>query len=86
MKEKLTNSEIKELASQMKIISSKIEDLLSILKDQDYIRIGENGDIWTGDAADTAHQTFEDLVAKFPDFISSVNEYSDYLVNDLTER
>lgn len=83
---KLTYSEITSLAGQLKVVSGQIEDLLSVLKDQDYIRIGDNGDVWTGDAAETAHQTFENLAMKFPEFIASVNEYADYLVNVVAHR
>lgn len=77
----LTYSEITNLAGQLKVITAELDDLLMNLKNQDYVRIGQNGDIWTGDAADVARQTFEDLVARFPEFSDSINEYADYLVN-----
>lgn len=86
MEKNLTYSEITSLAGQLKMLSGQIDDLLSVLKDQDYIRIGENGDVWTGDAADMARQTFDELVAKFPDFVNSINEYADYLVNVVAQR
>ena len=76
----LTYSEITNLAGQLKVITAEIDGLLTTLKDQDYIRIGQNGDVWTGDAAEVAHQTFEDLFARFPEFSTSINEYADYLV------
>lgn len=82
----LTYSEITNLAGQLKVITAEIDDLLISLKEHDYIRIGQNGDIWTGDAADVAHQTFEDLIARFPEFGTSINEYADYLVNMVSQK
>ena len=82
----LTYSQITTLAGNLKMLSGQIEDLLSVLKEQDYVRIGDNGDIWTGDAADMARQTFDELVAKIPNFINSINEYADYLVNVVAQR
>ena len=56
------------------------------MKDQDYKRIEKNGDVWTGDVADIAHQTFEDLVARFPEFSTSINEFADYLINISSQK
>ncbi len=82
----LTYSEITNLAGQLKVITAEIDDLLVTLREQDYVKIGQDGDVWTGDAADVAHQTFEDLVARFPEFSVSINEYADYLVNMLSKQ
>lgn len=86
MDNKLSYSDITSLAGELKTISGQIEDLISVLKDQDYIRIGDSGDIWTGDAAEAAHKTFEELTDKFPNFVKSVNDYSDYLVDIVAQR
>lgn len=75
------NLEVDNLISQLKSYTNQIEDILSSLKDQDYIRIGESGDVWTGDVAESAHQTFDSLVVKFPEFSSLINEYSDNVLN-----
>lgn len=69
--------EISSLVGELKKTTSQVEELLSKLKDQDYIRIGENGDVWVGDAADIAHQTFDDLIANFPSFLQTLNNYID---------
>lgn len=83
---KLSYSEIIALAGEMKKISGQIEDVISVLNDQDYIRIGDNGDVWTGDAACVAHQTFEELSNKYSKFLSVTNECADYLVNIVAQR
>lgn len=82
----LTHSELTNLVGELKDITVEIENLLTTLKDQDYIRIGQNGDVWTGDVADIAHQTFEDLVARFPEFSTSINEFADYLINISSQK
>ena len=81
----LSYQEITALAGQLKMLSGSLDDLLNVIK-QDYTRIGDSGDIWTGDAANMAKQTFDDLVMKFPEFISSISEYADYLVNVVAQR
>ncbi len=86
MDNKLTYSEIISLAGNLKMVSGQIEDLLSVLKEQDYARIGDGGDVWTGDAALMARQTFDELVTRFPEFINSINDYADYLVNVVASR
>ena len=78
MDNKLTYSEIISLAGNLKMVSGQIEDLLS--------RIGDGGDVWTGDAALMARQTFDELVTRFPEFINSINDYADYLVNVVASR
>ncbi len=82
----LTYLEITSLASQLKSSLGKLEELMSILKDEDYVRIGDGGDVWTGDVATMAKQTFEELVVKFPDFVDSVSDYADYLVSVVAVR
>lgn len=83
---KLSYSEIITLASEIKRISGQMEDIISVMRDQDYIRIGDNGDVWTGDAAVAAHQTFEELSNKYSKFLSVTNECADYLVNIVAQR
>lgn len=83
---KLSYSEVIALASEIKKISGQIEDIIANLNDQDYIRIGDNGDVWTGDAANVANRTFEELSSKYSKFLSTTNECADYLVNIVAQR
>ena len=85
MNKDLTYSEITSKAGNLRVISSQIDELLLSVK-EDYARIGDDGDIWTGDAAMVAHDTFDELVAKVPAYIKSINEYADYLVNVVAKR
>lgn len=79
-------SEIVDMAGELKQLSGQVEELISIIKNEDYTRFGDNGDIWTGDAAEVAHQTFEKLVDKVPSYVNSVNEYADYLVKSVEKN
>ena len=61
MSKKYNYSDITSMAGQLKLISSQISDILNELQNEQYSHIGDNGDIWTGDIANTSKQTFEDL-------------------------
>ena len=73
--------DVLNLIDQMNVTISQMEDILSILKDQEYIRIGEFGDIWTGDVAESTYQTFDSLYVKFRDFSNIVNKYTENIIN-----
>ena len=81
----LTYSEITSLAGQLKTLSSQINEVIQTIN-LDYKRIGDGGDIWTGDAADTARDTFDELTSKFPDFANAIDEFADYLVSVVAQR
>lgn len=82
----LNNLDFDSLAISLKEASSKIEDILTTIQEEDYTRIGSDGDIWNGEAANMARQTFDELLAHFPDFIEITNNYADYLTNNLANR
>ncbi len=86
MSKKYNYSDITSMAGQLKLISSQISDILNELQNEQYSHIGDNGDIWTGDIANTSKQTFEDLTTRLPKFVESINEYADYLVKDVAQR
>lgn len=69
----------KELLEQLKNTSSDIEKILCTLAEEDYIKIGKGGNVWTGDSAEIAKETFENLVAKCSMYNKKLGEYIEKL-------
>lgn len=82
----MSYSEVIDLAGELKQLSGQVEELTSIIKNEDYTRFGDNGDLWTGDAAEVAHQTFDKLVDRVPNYVNSINEFADYLVKKVEKK
>ncbi len=83
-KSELSYSEVMNLASNMKKIASQIEEVSKALND-DYEKIGDYGNLWTGDAAMMTSEIFSELYSKSNEFLTIVNKYADYLVNNMVE-
>lgn len=65
----------KELLEQLKNTSSDIEKLLGTLSLEYYDKISKGGNIWTGDAAEIAKETFENLVTKYSIYNKKIEKY-----------
>lgn len=82
----IDNLDFESLALSLKSISSKVENILDVIKEEDYVKIGSDGDIWNGEAANMARETFDELLARFPEFMEIIDNYADYLTNNLAKR
>lgn len=76
---KLTYSQVQAMADQLNSSSTQMEALLSEIKTL-FNKIGTD-DVWSGTAASTTKETFDELSAKFPEFSQSVNDCYKYLVS-----
>lgn len=83
-KNELSYSELMKLAGDMKNISSQIEEIVEGLN-EDYKKIGDHGFIWTGDAATLTSEIFSELYSKNIEYLTLINKYADYLVNNVIE-
>lgn len=81
--DKLSYSEIVNLASDLKVVTAQIFDLIENVKENYYSKISDNGAIWTGDVSKLALDTFEDLSSRVPKFVELTNNYSDYIVKSM---
>lgn len=70
----------KELLEQLDKTSSEIENVLNTLI-EDYSNIGKGGCIWTGDAAEIAKETFNNLVTKYSIYNKEIKKYIEKLEN-----
>lgn len=59
-------------------ISDRIEESIANLKD-DFDKIGVTGDVWTGNGANVAKETFDELITKYNSFVEINREYVGYL-------
>lgn len=73
----LSYEEMLEISTQLSTCANEMQSELDQIKSE-FGKIGE-GDIWSGTAAAEAKQTFDKLSAKFPEFVTAVQECSDYL-------
>lgn len=75
---KLSYAQVQGLADQLNSSSSSMENLLTEIKAL-FEKVG-NDDVWSGTAASTTKETFDQLSAKFPEFSQSVNDCYKYLM------
>ena len=80
-------SEVLELSyDEMELIaenlSSKADEMNEILANvkNEFQMIGEKG-VWSGDAAAASRAEFDELSAKFPNFVEAIDDCSKYLRN-----
>ena len=59
-------------------LSMKIEDCINNLE-KSFKRIGDNGDVWTGEVSNIAKETFEELITKYYEFRDLDKKYIEYL-------
>lgn len=71
----------KELLEKLDKTSSEIENILNTLVD-DYDKIGKGGNIWTGEAANIAKDTFETLSAKYSMYNKGIKKYIEKVGNN----
>ncbi len=76
---KLTYSQINSIAENLNSSSSQMESLLNEIKTL-FGKIGTD-DVWSGTAASTTKEEFDQLSAKFPEFSQAVNDCYKYLVS-----
>lgn len=75
---KLSYAQVQALADQLNSSSSSMETLLTEIKAL-FEKVG-NDEVWSGTAASTTKETFDQLSAKFPEFSQSVNDCYKYLM------
>ena len=76
---KLSYSQVQSMADQLNSSSTQMETLLTEIKALfDKIK---TEDVWSGTAASTTKETFDQLSAKFPEFSQSVNDCYKYLTS-----
>lgn len=73
----LTYGQISEISSNLKTYASNMEDTLNQVKNL-FNKVGQE-DVWAGTSATAAKEEFDSLAARFPEFITAVNECSNYL-------
>lgn len=76
---KLTYGQVQSMADQLKSSATQMESLLSEIKTL-FDKVG-NDDVWSGTAASTTKDTFDQLSAKFPEFSESINDCYTYLTS-----
>ena len=76
---KLSYSQVQSMADQLNSSSTQMETLLTEIKTL-FDKIGTE-DVWSGTAASTTKETFDQLSAKFPEFSQSVNDCYKYLTS-----
>lgn len=76
---KLSYTQVQGLADQLNSASTQMESVLNEVKSL-FDKVG-NDEVWSGTAASTTKETFDQLSAKFPEFSQSVNDCYKYLVN-----
>lgn len=76
---KLSYAQVQGLADQLNSSSSSMETLLTEIKAL-FEKVG-NDDVWSGTAASSTKETFDQLSAKFPEFSQSVNDCYKYLMS-----
>ncbi|MBR2712830.1 MAG: WXG100 family type VII secretion target [Bacilli bacterium] len=74
---KLSYSEMLQVSSKLKSDAQRMQEILDSVNSQ-FKKIGEDG-TWSGDAANKAKGEFDELKAKFPDFIKAVEDTSTYI-------
>ena len=74
---KLSYSEMLQVSSKLKSNAQRMQEILDSVN-AEFNKIGEDG-TWSGDAANKAKGEFDELKAKFPDFINAVEETSAYI-------
>ena len=75
---KLSYSQIQALADQLNSSSMQMESLLNEIKAL-FGKIGSD-DVWSGTAASSTKETFDQLSAKFPEFSQAINDCYKYLM------
>ncbi len=76
---KLSYGQVQSMAEQLNSSSTQMEALLNEIKAL-FDKIG-NDDVWSGTAASTTKDTFDQLSAKFPEFSQSINDCYKYLMS-----
>lgn len=76
---KLSYSQVQSMAEQLNSSASQMENLLNEIKTL-FNKIGTD-EVWSGTAASTTKETFEQLSAKFPEFSQSINDCYKYLMS-----
>lgn len=71
----------KELVDKLDKTSSEIKNILNTLI-EDYANIGKGGNIWTGEAANIAKETFETFIAKYSMYNKEIKKYIENGGND----
>ncbi len=77
--EKISYSEVENLANKLKTAGTDMEAILSEIK-MLLSKIGDDG-TWSGEAAVEAKATFDEISVKFPEFSQSVIDCGSYLIN-----
>lgn len=65
-------SQASEIANNLKTYSQNMEDIKSKLQTE-YAKIGTD-EVWSGNAANAARETFDRFVEKFPALINAIND------------
>lgn len=75
---KLSYSELETIASQLKSSAESMNDILNNVK-MEFSKIGDE-DTWSGTAASQTKDVFDELSAKFPEFVQAIDDCYNYLV------
>lgn len=76
---KLSYSQVQSMADQLNSSATQMETLLGEIKTL-FDKIGTD-DVWSGTAASTTKERFDELSAKFPEFSQSINDCYKYLTS-----
>lgn len=75
---KLSYSELETIANQLKSSSEAMNEILSGVK-VEFSKIGDE-ETWSGTAASETKVVFDELSAKFPEFVQAVDDCYNYLI------
>ncbi len=76
---KLSYSQVQAMADQLHGASTEMENTLTEIKTL-FERVG-NDDVWSGTAAATTKEQFDELSSKFPEFSQAVDDCYKYLLS-----
>lgn len=76
---KLSYGQIQAMADQLLGASTEMENTLTEIKTL-FERVG-NDDVWSGTAAATTKEQFDELSSKFPEFSQAVDDCYKYLLS-----
>ena len=80
---KLSYGQVQSIADRLNTASSEMETLLGEIK-AEFAKIGTD-EVWSGTAASTNKEKFDELSAKFPEFSQAVNDCYKYLLSVVEE-
>lgn len=76
---KLSYGQVQAMADQLHGASTEMENTLTEIKTL-FERVG-NDDVWSGTAAATTKEQFDELSSKFPEFSQAVDDCYKYLLS-----